>query len=130
MITYGYTILYVEDVEHTIAFYTEAFGFTKKFITTEKDYAELETGSTTLAFAAHSVADYNGVPIVKSDPATPPPAFELTFVTDDINGTFAQVINAGAVLIKEPAEKPWGQMVGYVRDSNGFLIEICTPVSK
>jgi len=50
MITYGYTILYVADVEKTIAFYVSAFGFTQKFITPEKDYSELDTGFTTLAF--------------------------------------------------------------------------------
>jgi len=128
MIKYGYTILYVENVEKTIAFYAEAFGFTQKLITPEKDYAELETGTTTLAFAAYTVAEYNGVNIEKTDTAKHPPAFELTFVTDDIEQTFADALKAGATLVKEPAQKPWGQMVGYVRDINGFLVEICTAV--
>lgn len=44
MITYGYTILYVENVEATLAFYVKAFGFSQKFITPEKDYGELEIG--------------------------------------------------------------------------------------
>ncbi len=84
MIKYGYTILYVGDVEKTVEFYTKAFGLTQKFITPEKDYAELETGNTVLAFAGYSVAEYNGIEITKSDASTPPPAFEVTFVTDDI----------------------------------------------
>jgi len=126
MIKYSYTILYVNDVERTIAFYTEAFGFTQKLITPEKDYAELETGTTTLAFAAYTVAEYNGVHVEKTDTEKHPPAFELTFVTDDIEQTFAQALKAGATLVKNPAQKPWGQMVGYVRDINGFLVEICT----
>lgn len=50
MNTYGYTILYVENVEATLAFYVKAFGFAQKFITPEKDYGELETGGTTLAW--------------------------------------------------------------------------------
>ena len=84
MIKYGYTILYVTDVEKTIEFYTRAFGLTQKFITPEKDYGELETGNTVLAFAAHNIAEYNGIEITKSDTSTPPQAFEVTFVTDDI----------------------------------------------
>lgn len=28
----------------------------------------------------------------------------------------------------EPFEKPWGQTVGYVRDINGVLIELCSPM--
>lgn len=129
MITFGYTILYVENVEETIVFYKNAFALTQKFITPEKDYAELETGKTTLAFAAHSIADYNGVAITKPDPSLPSPAFEITFVTDDIEHAFNQVIDSGAVLVKPPEQKPWGQVVGYVRDINGFLIELCTEVT-
>jgi uncharacterized glyoxalase superfamily protein PhnB len=129
MITYSYTILYVANVEETIDFYIKAFGFKQKLITPEKDYAELETGGTTLAFAAYSVAEYNGIVINKSDKsATPPPAFEITFVTDDIDTAFKQAVEAGAIVVKEPAQKPWGQIVGYVRDINGFLVELCTKV--
>ncbi len=125
---YGYTIVYVADVEQTVAFYTLAFGFTQKFISPDKDYAELETGSTTLAFASHSIAESNGVPMAKSNPTELPQAFELAFVTENIAASFAQAVAAGAEIVKEPTEKPWGQQVGYVRDIDGFLIEICTPV--
>lgn len=128
MITYSYTILYVDNVEETIDFYITAFGFTQKLITPEKDYAELETGGTTLAFASYSVAEYNGITITKSDESTPPPAFEITFVTDDIDTAFTQAVEAGAIVLKEPTPKPWGQIVGYVRDINGFLVELCTKV--
>jgi lactoylglutathione lyase len=128
MITYSYTILYVDNVEETIDFYIKAFGFSQKLITPEKDYAELETGGTTLAFADYSVAEYNGIAINKSDLSIIPPAFEITFVTDDIDSTFKQAIEAGAMVVKEPAQKPWGQIVGYVRDINGFLVELCTRV--
>lgn len=126
MIKYGYTILYVGDVEKTVEFYTKAFGLTQKFITPEKDYAELETGNTVLAFAGYSVAEYNGIDITKSDVSTPPPAFEVTFVTDDIGDAFKKALSAGAVGVKEPTQKPWGQTVAYVRDLNGFLVELCT----
>jgi lactoylglutathione lyase len=128
MITYSYTILYVDNVEETIDFYIKAFGFSQKLITPEKDYAELETGGTTLAFADYSVAEYNGITIAKSDKSITPPAFEITFVTDDIDTAFKQAIEAGAIVVKEPASKPWGQIVGYVRDINGFLVELCTKV--
>ena len=47
---YAYTILYVEKVLETIQFYEKAFGFKQKFITDEKDYGELISGETTIAF--------------------------------------------------------------------------------
>lgn len=47
---FAYTILYVESVIDTIEFYEKAFGFTRKFITPEKDYGELISGETTISF--------------------------------------------------------------------------------
>ncbi len=128
MIRYGYTILYVPNVEETIAFYQKAFGFAQKFITPEKDYGELDTGGTTLAFASYSIAEYNGIAIEKLNPKNSPPPFEITFVCDDIEAAWKQAVEAGAVVVKEPIQKPWGQMVGYLRDVNGFLVEVCTRV--
>ncbi len=128
MIKYGYTILYVEDVEATLAFYVKAFGFTQKFITPEKDYGELETGGTTLAFASYSVAEFNGIAIEKRKPEALPSPFEITFVADDIESAWKQAVETGAEIVKEPAKKPWGQTVGYLRDINGFLVEVCTKI--
>ena len=31
-----------------------------------------------------------------------------------------------AVGYVEPHAKPWGQVVAYVRDLNGFLVELCS----
>ena len=128
MITYGYTILYVENVEATLAFYVKAFGFTQKFITPEKDYGELETGGTTLAFASYAVAEYNGIALEKSRPEASASPFEIAFVVDDIGSAWKQAVEAGAQVIKEPAQKSWGQTVGYLRDMNGFLVEVCTRI--
>ena len=128
MITYGYTIVYVKNVETTLAFYVNAFGFMQKFITPEKDYGELETGGTTLAFASHTVAEYNGIAIEKRKPEALPSPFEITFVADDLESAWKQAIDAGAEIVKEPTQKPWGQTVGYLRDINGFLVEMCTKI--
>src|SRR5687768_8063909 len=48
---FGYTIVYVPDVKAATDFYSAAFGFTLRFNADDWDYAELETGDTTLAFA-------------------------------------------------------------------------------
>lgn len=48
MVKLGYAILYVSDVTKSVKFYESAFGFSRKFITTENDYAELITGETTI----------------------------------------------------------------------------------
>ena len=37
-------------------------------------------------------------------------------------------VAAGAKSVSKPEKKPWGQTVAYVRDNNGFLVELCTPM--
>ncbi len=129
MTTYGYTILYVADVAKTLAFYVAAFGCTQKFLTPDQDYGELETGSTTLAFAAYKMADFNGFAISKQDPNALPAPCELAFISDDVEALYTQAIAAGAHALQPPTQKPWGQTVAYVRDLNGFLVELCTKIT-
>ncbi len=127
---YAYTILYVENVIDTIEFYKKAFGFTEKFSTPEKDYGELASGETTIAFASITLANSNlKNGFIKNSPTQKPFGIELAFTTDTIDTDFHKAIQSGAVLVAPISQKPWGQRVGYVRDINGFLIELCTPIS-
>jgi lactoylglutathione lyase len=129
MIKFGYTILYVENVETAIAFYENAFGFSRKFVTPENDYGELSTGETTLSFASKKLAAQNlKEGFIESNLEAKPFAIEIGFITDDVTEIVQKATTFGAVLVKEPTQKPWGQIVAYVRDLDGFLIEICTEV--
>jgi uncharacterized glyoxalase superfamily protein PhnB len=131
MIKFGYTILYVDNVEEAITFYEKAFGFERIFITPDNQYGELKTGETTLSFASTSLAAENLKDgIVKSSLSNKPFAMEIAFVTEDIKRTLDKAIEHGAVLESNPKDMPHGQTVAYVRDPNGFLIEICTPVKS
>jgi catechol 2,3-dioxygenase-like lactoylglutathione lyase family enzyme len=127
MVKFGYTIFYVENVEESISFYENAFGFSRKFITPENDYAELITGETTLSFASKQLAAQNLEDgFIESSLEDKPFAIEIGFIAEDVTETVQKATSFGAVLVKEPTQKPWGQIVAYVRDLNGFLIEICT----
>jgi len=129
MMKFGYTILYVSDVEQTVTFYEAAFGLSRRFIH-EGGYAEMDTGETTLAFASLEVAKSNGVSFLEPSADGPSHAVEVALVTDYVAASFARAVDAGAAVVAEPKEKPWGQTVSYVRDVNGFLVEICSPVAK
>ncbi len=129
--TFAYTILYVENVEQTLVFYTKAFGFQKKFVTPEGDYGELISGETTIAFASKKLAQSNLKTNLQFSVAKQEPfGIELAFTTENIEDDLAKVISAGAVLLAPIIQKPWGQKVAYVQDINGFLIEICTPIKS
>jgi len=130
MVKFNYTILYVRDVTTSITFYEQAFGFIRKFITPENNYGELITGDTTIAFAYIDLAESNlSAGFIESKPGAKPFGIELGFTTDDVQLTFDNAITAGAISVEELKLKPWGQSVAYVQDIDGFLIEICTPMS-
>ncbi len=123
----GYVILYVPNLEETVAFYEKAFGVSRRFVH-ESGYAEMETGATALAFATEALAASHGVATRPNRPGADAAAAEIAFLSDDVPTAFANAVAAGASVCKEPQTKPWGQVVAYVRDNNGFLVELCSPV--
>ena len=126
---FGYTIVYVSDVAKTLNFYNTAFGFETRFMHESGEYAELSTGETVLAFASHHVGASNfSKGYVKLTDMEKPAGFELAFVTDDVEKAVLKAVSAGATLVADPVDKPWGQIVGYVRAPDGTLLELCTPV--
>jgi uncharacterized glyoxalase superfamily protein PhnB len=130
MVQFAYTILYVKDVTKTISFYEKAFGFKRKFIAPGNEYGELMTGATTLSFASVQLAATNlSAGFLESSPGGKPFGMEIGFTTNDVQKTFDAAIAAGAIAVEKAKTKPWGQTVAYVKDINGFLIEICTPMS-
>ena len=122
----GYTILYVPDVPATLTFYEAAFGLKTRFLHESGDYGELETGSTALAFSAHSLMQQLGKnPAVANAHA---PSFEIGLCTPDVPAALARAIAAGAKAMRPVEVMPWGQTIAYVADTNGFLVELCTPM--
>lgn len=130
MIKFAYTILYVQDVTKTIEFYEKSFGFTRKFVTPDNSYGELLTGEATLSFATTTLAKKSLKDgFIESSLTQKPFGIEIGFATENVEAAVKSAVNAGAVLVAEPMTKPWGQVVAYVRDPDGFLVEICTPVA-
>jgi catechol 2,3-dioxygenase-like lactoylglutathione lyase family enzyme len=126
---FGYTIVYVPDVERSLRFFEKAFGFARRFLHESGTYGELDTGDTTLAFAAHALGDMN-LPSghVAAHDSPKPLGIELAFVTPEVENAHAVALSAGAVELAAPQAKPWGQIVSYVRCPDGTLVELCTPV--
>jgi catechol 2,3-dioxygenase-like lactoylglutathione lyase family enzyme len=125
----GYTILYVPDVAASLTFFGKAFGFGTRFLHESGTYGELDTGDTTLSFAAHSLGESNfpgGHVQASSSPQ--PLGMEVALVTEDVAAAHAAALAHGATELSAPTEKPWGQVVSYLRAPDGCLVELCTPV--
>lgn len=126
---FGYTIIYVPDVQASLSFFEKAFGLKTRFIH-ESGYGELETGETTLAFASHDLGSKN-LPsgYVAGDISTKPLGVEIALITDSVGQAHAHAVTVGAKSLQEPIEKPWGQTVSYIRCPEGTLVELCSPLS-
>lgn len=127
----GYVIFYVRDVGTTLEFYERAFGLARRFFHDDQGmaYGELETGATRLAFASLKLGEANfGQALTAASRDATPLAAEIAFVADDVSGLYERAVQHGALAFAAPTRKPWGQTVAYVRDVDGHLIEICTPL--
>jgi lactoylglutathione lyase len=126
---FSYTILYVKNVAESVAFYEKAFSLKQRFIHESGQYAEMETGTISLAFASNELAHSN-LPqgFQENNLSQLPAGIEIAFVTDNVVVAFSQALEAGAIAVVDPKVKPWGQTIAYVRDLDGILIELCSPI--
>jgi len=117
----------VENVAETLKFYEQAFGLETGFLHESGAYGDLDTGTTKLAFSSIELMHQLG-----KNPAAPSPkspVFEIAFETENVREALAVALSAGATLVQDVREEPWGQTTAYVHDLNGFLVEICSPVN-
>src|ERR687894_3253360 len=109
---FGYTILYVSDVAASLEFYERALGQRRRFLHESGDYAELDTGETALALAAHRLAAANLPGLFgPAEARDARPAFEVCFVTTDVQGALDRAVQEGGEPVTPPQTKPWGQDV-------------------
>jgi|SRR5581483_7790 len=130
-VSLGYVILYVRDVLTSMSFYEKAFGLSRRFFHDENGngYGELETGAVRLSFASVQMAkEHVDQEVITASPTNAPLGFEIAFVASDVQSLFRRVLECGATAVREPAVKPWGQTVAYLRDPDGYLVELCTPL--
>lgn len=121
------TVLYVDDVPAVVDFYKRAFALEVRFYDEALGFAELETGGSLLAIAAHSLGEMlmpNGY--FRADNGKPS-GVEVAFVTRDVPAAFAKAIAEGATPIATPKRMPWGLEVAYVRAPEGTMIGFSEP---
>ena len=123
----AFPVLYAKDVEAVAAFYRR-LGFeehfrlaqpdgTPGFVGLRRDQAEL--GVTT----EESPRALAGV-----EPG-PGPRHELFVYVEDVDATAAELREAGATVVREPADMPWGERVGFVADPEGNLVSLAAPAA-
>jgi uncharacterized glyoxalase superfamily protein PhnB len=115
-------------VAATHAFFAKAFGLQPGFLHPSGEYGELNTGTTKLGFVSHTMASSHGFRYTPVSLGAEPPGVEVGLVVDNVQLAFDTAVASGCTSVSPPATKPWGQVVSYVRDLNGLLVELCSAV--
>lgn len=127
---FGYTIIYVPNVQETSAFYQKAFGLKTAFVAESGHYIQMATGQTALSFVSESfVKNKDHMEFTENALNKKPGGFQISLVTDDVPKAYEHAQKAGAKALVDPKEMPWGQTICYVRDLNGVLVEICSEIT-
>ena len=116
-----YVILIVDELDRALRFYTEVLGL--KLGHRSGDYAQLDTGATSLALYTRSaMATTLGMSLEAPRPAAP--GFEIGFKVADVDAAVSELIARGVSPVVPPTDRFWGQRTAYVRDPDGHLIEL------
>lgn len=130
MVSLGYVINYVTNVEESIRFFENVCGYKRRFIDESGDYGEVDAGgSVVLSFATHQLGKHN-LPngYISMSDSKKPLGIELALVTEHVNELHKKSLEYGAIELSAPEVKPWGQTVSYVQAPFGLLLELCSPI--
>ena len=56
------------------------------------------------------------------------PEGDINFITENVSEAYKKAIKEGASKISPPKQVPWGQIVSQVKDNNGIVVEIGSPI--
>ncbi|KAM0908085.1 hypothetical protein ACQ4PT_015689 [Festuca glaucescens] len=128
----AYIVVYVEDVVRSADFYAAAFGYSVRRIDDSRKWAELDTGSTTIAFTPLHQRETDALTGEVQLPKSPSDRgpVEICFDYADVDAAYRRAVENGAVPVSAPEQKKWGQKVGYVRDVDGIIVRMGSHVRE
>jgi catechol 2,3-dioxygenase-like lactoylglutathione lyase family enzyme len=121
-------ILAVADVVRSVAFYRDLLGFDVDARYDDPPYATLVRAGMRLSLAeqGHPAEDRPGVMMVAPpDPSSA--AVVLVLEVTDCMAVHGELVAAGADLLAPPYSPPWGGHRFFVRDPDGYLVEVEQP---
>jgi len=121
----AFPVLYAKDVERVAAFY-EGLGFEEHFRMPGHDgtagFVGLDRDGAELAV----VTEESPRMLAGVDPG-PGPRHELFVYVEDVDATVARLRAAGARVVREAADMPWGERVAFVTDPEGNMVSLAAP---
>jgi lactoylglutathione lyase len=120
----GYVILYVRDVEASVAFYRDALGLPFKL--RDAGYAEFVTGETKFGLLERTRAS----DLIHREPTEGGPAGEVLFLVDDVDAEAERLRGLGVEFLSGPVDRPWGHRTLHLLDPDGFVVELAQSIPR
>jgi catechol 2,3-dioxygenase-like lactoylglutathione lyase family enzyme len=121
----------VHDPDLAVAFYRDALGLELRDDVASEGFRWITVGAASQPGVAIVLTNYQcGSPDDGDALAALVAKGALNgvhFHTDDLDATFEKVRAAGAEIVEEPTEQPWGTRDCAVRDPSGNLVRIDQP---
>ena len=119
-----YVILYVADLEASIAFYRDVIGLPFKF--QESGYAEFATRGSRLGLYERSrLPDLIGREATEGGPAG-----EILFLVEDVDEEAERLRRVGVEILAGPVDRSWGHRTVHLPDPDGFVIELAQEIPR
>ena len=128
-ISLKYTNVTVSDVDEAVAFYRDGLGLEVRNDVANGGFRWVTLGSTSQPgveivlsepHAGRSQADGDAMQELLAKGQLP----MLVFSTDDLDATFEKARTAGAEVLQEPIDQPWGPRDSAFRDPSGNTVRI------
>jgi lactoylglutathione lyase len=121
----GYVILFVEDLERSVAFYRDVVGVPFKL---EGDgYVEFATQG-----ARFGLYDRNRLGELTGQRTDPPdhPGGEVVFLVEDVDAEAERLREAGVTILRGPLDRAWGHRTLHLLDPDGFVVELAGEIPR
>jgi lactoylglutathione lyase len=121
----GYVILFVADLERSVAFYRDVIGLPFKL--QGDGYVEFATQG-----ARFGLYDRNRLGELTGQATGRPvePGGEVVFLVEDVDAEAERLRAAGATILKGPLDRPWGHRTLHVGDPDGFVVELAAEIPR
>jgi catechol 2,3-dioxygenase-like lactoylglutathione lyase family enzyme len=121
----------VHDPDRALAFYRDTLGLELRNDVAKGDFRWITVGAASQPGVSIVLTNYlNGSPADQEAVAGLVAKGALNgvhFHSDDLDADFERVREAGAEVVEEPTEQPWGTRDFAVRDPSGNLVRIDQP---
>ena len=121
----------VHDPDAALAFYRDTLGLEARNDVAREDFRWITVGAASQPGVGIVLTNYlNGSPADRDALAALVAKGALNgvhFHTDDLDASFEKLRAAGAEIVQEPTEQPWGTRDCAVRDPSGNLVRIDQP---